>query len=58
LLLLVPVGEVAVPLLLLPAPLSPTKELDLLELLLPPECALGVVVAKLPPVGADAEADE
>jgi hypothetical protein len=58
LLWLVPVGEVAVALLVLPAPVSSAKELDLLELLLPPESALGVVVAKLLAVGADAEDDE
>jgi hypothetical protein len=36
LLLVSPVGKVAVPLLLLPAPVLSTKELDLLELLLTP----------------------
>ena len=41
-LLLLPVGEVAVALLVLPAPLLSTKELDLLELLLPPELIGGI----------------
>jgi hypothetical protein len=55
---LVPVGELAVALLVLPAPLSSAKELDLLELLLPPEPALGAVIARLLVVGADAKDGE
>jgi hypothetical protein len=43
LLLLLPVGEEALALLLLPAPLSFTKELELLELLLAPPLELSEI---------------
>ena len=55
LLLVSPVGEVPFALLVLPAPLLSTNELDLAELPLPPEASLGLEIVELLAVGADAE---
>lgn len=55
-LVLLPVGEVAVALLVLPAPLCEVDEVDWAELLLlPPKAPLGVEMLEMLAVGADAE---
>jgi len=50
-----PVGEVPVALLVLPAPLSEVDEVDLAELLLPPETSLGVEMLAVGAGSEDAE---